>query len=668
MMGIPFPEWLLTISNYAVLIGASLIVQSTIILIMGLCAAYALRNKGAAVQSLILRIFLVAVLVCPVILLFINIEGLSVVTYRIPMESFQRSEIISPLTQTGQHDTEKSNDFLPSEVPLLSGPEMKVNDTTQNYSLSSMLGKYYRKRVNSLDKKDIFASPHTMRAVLYAVFTILWVASSVFFLSRLLFYYLRIMYIRRSADVAEPAVVKKSKSLARQLGIKAPLILQSNRVKSPFLTGIFKPAVFLPECITVSRNVLLHEFSHLVRRDCLWSLLNNIGIALLPFQPFMRVFSRLMEDMSDYVCDDFVVRHCSDPRLYALQLFNMAERFQPVLSEVTIGVGIIKFKSSLRQRIERILESSHTLYRKTSVRLIVCILFFCFCSMFATALIRFEGREIQSSYAIEELYGEEVVDKFAGTPDEEHSVNSGVNLSKSGNDTSSFQNLDKKYEIEPEKYAVIVTNNSNTKSHSLPETNNVNIEEPIDNISGNNKLSAATSFPRESESEKSEFKSEEEMYFSEVVSYYVEDIKQSPDFDITMNHEPIVEQISLNRQEDINLNNLNDIDSCKEIGKELLESQQYFAAVKVFHKALELKPNDPEVYNYLGKAYYRTRDDDKAIMFYKIAIAKKPDYADAYYNLGDIFLRQGDLENAMKNHKSAIDINPGYVGRKRVYF
>ena len=88
-MEIPFPEWLFNISNYAVLIGANLIVQSTIILILGLCAVYALRNRGAAVQSLILRVFLVAVLVCPVVLIFIDIKGLSVITYTIPMETFE---------------------------------------------------------------------------------------------------------------------------------------------------------------------------------------------------------------------------------------------------------------------------------------------------------------------------------------------------------------------------------------------------------------------------------------------------------------------------------------------------------------------------------------------------------------------------------------------------
>ena len=91
-MEIPLPEWLFNISHCAVLIGANLIIQSTIIFILGLCAAYALRNKGAAVQSLILRVFLVAVLFCPVVLIFIDIKGLSVVTYTIPIESFERLE------------------------------------------------------------------------------------------------------------------------------------------------------------------------------------------------------------------------------------------------------------------------------------------------------------------------------------------------------------------------------------------------------------------------------------------------------------------------------------------------------------------------------------------------------------------------------------------------
>ena len=58
MSGNLFTGLLLNVSNSAVLFGAGILVQSTIILALGLCTAYALRKRGAAVQSVVLRIYI----------------------------------------------------------------------------------------------------------------------------------------------------------------------------------------------------------------------------------------------------------------------------------------------------------------------------------------------------------------------------------------------------------------------------------------------------------------------------------------------------------------------------------------------------------------------------------------------------------------------------------
>ena len=57
-----------------------------------------------------------------------------------------------------------------------------------------------------------------------------------------------------SRSDGELSVLKKCKALARQLGIETPLVLQSSLVKSPLLTGFFKPAGLIPEGMTVSNG------------------------------------------------------------------------------------------------------------------------------------------------------------------------------------------------------------------------------------------------------------------------------------------------------------------------------------------------------------------------------------------------------------------------------
>ncbi len=90
MSGMPFLEWLLSFSNFAVMIGANLMVQSTIIITAGICAAYFLRKKGAAVQSLVLRMFLVAVLISPIVAPYFCFTGISGLTFNVPEAFFNR--------------------------------------------------------------------------------------------------------------------------------------------------------------------------------------------------------------------------------------------------------------------------------------------------------------------------------------------------------------------------------------------------------------------------------------------------------------------------------------------------------------------------------------------------------------------------------------------------
>ena len=46
-----FPVWLLNISNFSVMICANLLVQSTLIITVGLCIACALKKQGAAMKT-----------------------------------------------------------------------------------------------------------------------------------------------------------------------------------------------------------------------------------------------------------------------------------------------------------------------------------------------------------------------------------------------------------------------------------------------------------------------------------------------------------------------------------------------------------------------------------------------------------------------------------------
>lgn len=123
-------------------------------------------------------------------------------------------------------------------------------------------------------------------------------------------------------------------------------------------------------------------------------------------------------------------------------------------------------------------------------------------------------------------------------------------------------------------------------------------------------------------------------------------------------------------------------------------SKQYDKAVNISHKALELFPDEPEIYAKMiiplartGKmndarlafekaiklkenfeeAYFSygvahmDKDDNKAEEFLQKAISIKENYPEAYYCLGKIYNKREDYKTALKYLKLATKYNPDYA-------
>jgi len=160
--------------------------------------------------------------------------------------------------------------------------------------------------------------------------------------------------------------------------------------------GFFRPAVLLPESghaadSRAGRQIFAHELGHLVRRDSAWNVLGRIVQAVIPFQPLLWVLTRRIEDVSDDVADDYVVRCGTDRRDYARQLVDIAERYQPTPSEALAGVGVISFKSSLSRRVQRILDTTRALAIRIGPRAAMVIIAVGLCATLAVGLVGAKG-------------------------------------------------------------------------------------------------------------------------------------------------------------------------------------------------------------------------------------------------------------------------------------
>ncbi|MFC1490330.1 M56 family metallopeptidase [Candidatus Latescibacterota bacterium] len=412
-----FIEFILSFSSHAIVIGLGLLVQSTIIIAPCLFAVYALRNKGSALQSLVLRATLVAVLLCPIISLYFHYSGVKIFKVSIPSVSYELSEkpislsenhnrdiasavINEPETNTGMNDFISRRQFPNNAIFFDSPGEMiplLTNVPQRNYTSerdpSIILGE---QNVLAESERPPQAPSSKIQIISYLLFTFAWIAFSVFLFCRILLHSFYIKQIRGKARTAKLDHAALCGTLADEFGLKKPTVLQSAVIKSPFLSGIIKPVVFMPQCENDSsfpiKEILLHELSHLQRNDCHWNLLRQIGTLLVPFQPLMWILSNWIEETSDYACDDFVMKYTGNNRSYAKILLNIAQSFHPSGRAATAEVGFLSFKSPLRRRIGRILSSTHILSLRTNARLVLCISFLCFSASVASGFVGFESQ------------------------------------------------------------------------------------------------------------------------------------------------------------------------------------------------------------------------------------------------------------------------------------
>ncbi|MBT4482078.1 MAG: hypothetical protein HOC71_00195 [Candidatus Latescibacteria bacterium] len=436
--------WLLSLTNLAVITGAEIYIRSTIIITMGLCASYALRNKGAAVQSVILRFFLVAVLLSPILSFFIDFTDVPGLRCKIPVVSFNHLTLPG-VSLKNDYNTSKETtipfsiqtrpqksfafegnvaaQYSPNEnrtgninkPPIHPVKIENIPDDSHNFVISPMPGniagevviKSNSPRVISLNSTATVTKSQNWLAVICTILILLWIVFSLFFFLKLIAANLYILYIRHSAFEAKSSFVDTCNSIARKLVVKAPSVLQSHSIQSPIQAGFFNPFILLPlgghESSLAVGEIFLHELSHLKRRDYIWNQLRQIGTIVLPFQPLMWILSHWIEETADYACDDCVMKYTGSHRSYAASLLAFSQHFQPVKQELAAGVGFISFKSPLRRRIIRILDKSHTLSIEVGGRFILCLSFLCFIVTCISGLVGFQGTNIVTNSIASEI-------------------------------------------------------------------------------------------------------------------------------------------------------------------------------------------------------------------------------------------------------------------------
>ena len=135
--------------------------------------------------------------------------------------------------------------------------------------------------------------------------------------------------IRRAEPLDDPEWQTPLYEISDRMGLdRAPRLYRSDRARMPFAAGLVAPVIVLPadsDSWTPARRtaVLLHELSHIRRRDLVGHTLGRVVCALYWFHPLVWTAARRLRAESERACDDLALAFGTRASEYAEHLLDI---------------------------------------------------------------------------------------------------------------------------------------------------------------------------------------------------------------------------------------------------------------------------------------------------------------------------------------------------------
>ena len=165
---------------------------------------------------------------------------------------------------------------------------------------------------------------------------------------------------RRAQRVTESSWIMLARTLATRLRLRRRVkIYKTERISVPMTWGLMRSAVLLPkeadqwsmECRWI---VMLHELTHVKRRDCLMQALAQLACALYWFNPLVWIAAWRLRVERELACDDHVLEAGAKASDYASRLVEIASSFGGANCGSPVAVGMAC--SHLESRVRSILD------------------------------------------------------------------------------------------------------------------------------------------------------------------------------------------------------------------------------------------------------------------------------------------------------------------------
>ena len=183
-------------------------------------------------------------------------------------------------------------------------------------------------------------------------------------------------------------------SIARYIILKRKLkdavridknIYESDKVKSPFVFGIFAPRIYLPEVLdnTEREYILMHENTHVRHGDHIAKIIGMAVVALHWFNPLVWLAFSLFEQDIEMSCDEATISKMSTDikQAYAISIVSYAKRSNSRKYLVTpLSFSSKKlFRNEVATRVKNIV--SYKKGSKITTAIITAVLLFVACTL-----------------------------------------------------------------------------------------------------------------------------------------------------------------------------------------------------------------------------------------------------------------------------------------------
>jgi beta-lactamase regulating signal transducer with metallopeptidase domain len=207
--------------------------------------------------------------------------------------------------------------------------------------------------------------------------------------------------VRRRVTEIEPndTVAEVIRRCEHEFGTRkgSVTVFRSETLPVPVTTGLFNPAIILPESLLHEGNVELltsaigHEFIHVARRDYLLNLIYELLFIPISFHPAAALLRRRVRETRELCCDELVAERILNAEVYARSLVKLASPATPLRRlSVTTTVGIAD-ADILEARIMSLLKKPnlHTRWKK-SLLIAVSLLLLVPCAAAVALAMRFD--------------------------------------------------------------------------------------------------------------------------------------------------------------------------------------------------------------------------------------------------------------------------------------